>query len=65
VFGAHLPGTKFVVIQTASSRIVTIATQNQNIPRFYFSTKMYKQTATVLKLINSEIVYTPNENKCI
>lgn len=26
---------------------------------------MYKQTATILKLINFEIVYTPNENKCI
>jgi len=66
MFGAHLPRTKFMAIKTASSWVGTIAPQKTKIyPCFIFPLKIYKQTATILKIINSEIVYTPNENKCI
>jgi hypothetical protein len=67
MFGARLPRTKFMVIKIASSRVGTIA-PHKIYPGFIFlifPLKMYKQTATILKHINFEIVYTPDENKCI
>jgi hypothetical protein len=66
MFGVHRPGRKFMVIKAASSLIGTIAPHKTKIyPGFIFPLKMCKQTATILKLINFEIVYTLNENKCI
>jgi len=66
MFGAHLPRTKFMAIKATSSLVGTIAPHKSKIyPGVIFPLKMYKQTATILKLINFEIVYTPNENKCI
>jgi hypothetical protein len=66
MFGAHLPGTKIMVIKTAASRVSTTAPHKIKIyPCFIFPLKMYAQSATVVKLIHIEIIYTRNENKCI
>jgi hypothetical protein len=57
MFGAHLPRTKFMAIKTASSRVGTIAPHKTKMyPGFIFPLKVYKQTATILKLINFETV---------
>jgi uncharacterized membrane protein len=67
VFGAHLPGTKIIVIESAAPWVSILLhhTKPKYIHVFIFSLKMYAQTAGVVKLLNFEIIYTRKENICI
>jgi hypothetical protein len=64
IFGAHLPGTKIVVIKNTASRISSLLLHHTK-PCSIIALKIYTQTATAKILIHFEIIYTTNENKSI